>query len=207
MFKQVNNTDDKAIWEIIPVEDFELIDVKYSPIVGNNFKPTPYYLKSNTITNDGDTKITYELTINEKIMESSTFSKVEGITMTNKITTKVSVGLPLLKDGGEISSENTTAKNWSYQESQTEQKERTIQDKFSLEIPPHSKYTINITAVTYDINVTYIATLVGKESGQTIQLQGIWKGVECEGIDYHAFTLDGKPATIPGLRYFKCPLK
>ncbi|MBD9167710.1 hypothetical protein [uncultured Parabacteroides sp.] len=207
LFKEAYNTDNRAIWEIIPVEDFKLIDIKYSPTAGEKFKPTLDYIKSRTITNDGDTQITYGITISEKIMESSTFSEVEGITMTDKITTKVSVGLPIIKEGGEISYENTTARNWSYQESQTEQKERVIQDNFSLEIPPHSKYIIDITAVTYNIDVTYIATLVGKQSGKTIQLKGTWQGVECDGIDYHAYTLDGKPTTITGLRYFKCPLK
>lgn len=206
LFKHTEKTDNRAIWEIIPVEDFELTDIRYLPIPGKIFTPTLDYKKPRTITNDGDTKITHEIIISETIMESSTFSKVEGVTMTNKITTKANVGLPVINGGGEISHEHTTAKNWSYQESKTEQRERVIQDKFSIEIPPHTKYIIDVTAVTYNIDVTYIATLVGKKSGKTIQLKGTWRGVECNGIDYNAHTADGKAVTVTGLRNLRTTL-
>jgi hypothetical protein len=207
LFKQANSTDNRAIWEIIPVEEFKLTDIKYIPEPGKVFEPKINAIESRTIENSTDSEISYELSISEKVMESSTFSKVEGLNMTNKITMKVNIGLPLINEGGEISNENTTSKNWSFEESKTVERERTIQDKISLKIPPHKKYIITIVAVTYDINVTYVATLVGKTSGEVIKLKGTWQGVECDGIDYKAHTATGEDVTIPGLRYYKAPLK
>ena len=201
-----NNKDSKAIWEIIPVEDLELIDIKYEPIAGKKFTPVPELRQTIDVPNPTGITVLQQFNISEQVTETSSFSNVEGITTTYKITTKGKVGLPIIADG-EVSTENTTAKTWSYQETNTESRVRTISHVFTMELPPYAHYLIDVMMVIYNIDINYIATFKGKITGTIIQLKGKWEGVECKGLSYKPRDITGKPVVISGLKDFDAPLE
>lgn len=198
----VNRSDPRAIWEIVPVENLELLDIKYIPVTGKKFNPALSFRGTRKVENNTDSPITHTMLISEIVKESSSFSKTEGLSVTNKISIKTNVGLPLISNG-EVSAEQTTAKTWTFQESNTTERQRTIQDTFVIIVSPYSNYYIDVNIISYNIDVDYVATFKGVNSGKIIYLKGKWNGVECTGIDYKAHDLSGNPINIQGLRNLK----
>lgn len=202
IFGKINNLDPRAIWEIIPVEDYEFIEAKYIPVLGEEFKPTPVMVTSKTIHNNFSTIMNYSTKFSEEVTESSTFGKTEGLSITDKITISAKAGLPFIVNGT-VNGEHTTAKNWSYQESKTENRNRRMEDNISITIPPYTSYFVDAYIATYEIDIKYVATFKGITSGRILTLYGRWKGVEATQFYYNGRDPSGKPVEIPGLRSLK----
>lgn len=203
IFGKINNLDPRAIWEIIPVEDYEFVEAKYIPVLGEKFKPTPVVVTTKTIHNNSSAPLNYSTKFSEEVTESSTFSKTEGLSVTDKITVSAKVGLPVITAEGSISTEYTTTKNWSYQESNTLTNKRIMEDNISITIPPHTSYFVDVFITTYEIDVKYVATFKGIPSGRILTLYGRWKGIVATQFYYDGKDSSGKPVEIRGLRSLK----
>lgn len=175
---------DRGRWEISPVEDLELIDVKYSYVSTDKFQLKPLFLERRVFNNLSAVEDKDNITITQTVSESSTFSKVEGLTLTNKISSSINVGLPLIS-GGNINVDQTTAKTWNYTESHTETKTRQITDTYSLSIPAYSKVTLEIYAVSYEMDLTYIAILRNLSHTRTLTVRGRWSGLQVTELSYN----------------------
>lgn len=203
LFGKINNLDSRAIWEITPVEDLRLTDIKYIPVAGKKFEPTYMSRRPRDIQNTTNGPVEHTIIISEEVTETSHFSKIEGLNITNKVATKAKVGLPIITAEGEISKEHTTAKTWSYEESTTVETKRIFQDNFKIVVPPKTSYKIDVNLITYELDVMYVATFVGMVTGKIIQLKGKWTGVESSGIQYIPRGANGNPVKIEGFKTFK----
>ncbi len=178
--------DDRAIWEIVPVEEFKVLDMKYDQVVSEGDMIAPYPEQVDNIIvpntqNPNEVEQIYNYT--HGTTETSKFSKAEGITLTGKINTSFKVGIPIINAEGGISSEQTTSKTWSYTEENQEQKTKSVNISFSTKIPPYSHAVIKIYVMKYNITVTYVATLQGLTTGRTFKVKGKWSGIEA--TDYY----------------------
>lgn len=203
LFGKINNLDSRAIWEITPVEELKLTDIKYIPVAGKKFEPTFISRKPRDIQNMTNSPVEHTVTISEVVTETSHFSKTEGLNVTNKIATKAKVGLPVITAEGEISKEHTTAKTWLFEESTTKEQTRTLQDVFHMTVPPKTSYLIDVNLITYELDVIYVATFEGTETGKIIQLKGKWTGVESSAIQYILRDANGNPVKMEGFKTFK----
>lgn len=194
LFEKESKTEGRNLWEIIPVETFEIIDVKYTQEVTDRVNPSLQFIRAYNLNNiNGPSPLTHSFDVSEEYTESSTFGKTEGLTTTSKISNSASfkIGLPFIKGDGKVDTELTTQKSWTYSESKTVTNKKIIKDTFGYTAPPYTNIRINLNLMVYDLNVTYIMTLKGNKSGRTIKLKGKWEGVEATEFTYEPKIVQG----------------
>lgn len=186
-FAEENKTGGRHVWEIIPVESFEILDVKFAQEVTDRVAPSLKFIRAYNLSNiNGPSPLTHTFNVSEEYTESSTFGKTEGLTTTSKISNSTSfkIGLPLIGGDGKVDTEMTTEKSWTYSENRTVTNKKTISDTFGYTAPPYTNIRIDLYLMVYDLNVTYIMTLKGNKSGKIIKLKGKWEGVESTEFTY-----------------------
>lgn len=186
-FAEENKTGGRHVWEIIPVESFEILDVKFAQEVTDRVAPSLKFIRAYNLSNiNGPSPLTHTFNVSEEYTESSTFGKTEGLTTTSKISNSTSfkIGLPLIGGDGKVDTEMTTEKSWTYSENRTVTNKKTISDTFGYTAPPYTNIRIDLYLMVYDLNVTYIMTLKGNKSGRIIKLKGKWEGVESTEFTY-----------------------
>lgn len=194
LFGKENKTRGRNLWEIIPVETFEIIDVKYAQEVTDRVEPSLQFIRAYNLNNiNGPSPLTHSFDVSEEFTESSTFGKTEGLTTTSKISNSASfnIGLPFIKGDGKVDTELTTQKSWTYSEGKTVTNKKIIKDTFGYTVPPYTNIRINLNLMVYDLNVTYIITLKGNESDRIIKLKGKWEGVEATVFTYEPKVVQG----------------
>lgn len=194
-FAEENKTGGRDLWEIIPVESFEILDVKYAQEVTDRVAPSLKFIRAYNLNNiDGPSPLTHTFSVSEEYTETSTFGKTEGLTTTSKMSNSTSfkIGLPLISGDGKVDTEMTTEKSWTYSENRTVTNKKTISDMFGYTAPPYTNIRINLYLMVYDLDVTYIMTLKGNRSGRIIKLKGKWVGVEATEFTYEPKVVEGK---------------
>lgn len=181
-----SQTGGRDRWEIIPIEDFELTDISYAFVAGDKINLNPQLIRTENLVNNTNSSVSKKMVVNETVSETSNFSKVQGLNISNKISASIKVGLPKIVDGI-INADQTTTKNWSYTVGQSTTTTRQIQDEFNLTIPPYNTYKVECFIYNYDVDITYVATLRGKSSGRTIKMTGRWTGKEATHIDFKVY--------------------
>lgn len=193
-FAEENKTGGRNLWEIIPVESFEILDVKFAQEVTDRVAPSLKFIRAYNLKNiDGPSPLTHTFNVSEEYTESSTFSKTEGLTTTSKMSNSTSfkIGLPFIKADGKVDTDLTTEKKWTFSESRTVTNKKTISDTFGYTAPPYTSIRIDLYLMVYDLDVTYIMTLKGNESGRIIKLKGKWVGVEATEFTYEPKVVEG----------------
>lgn len=178
-FMEQSQANVSGIWEISPVGNFKVIDVKYYKEPGDRVDSSFVFKRDYEFDNRGkNTPIRHEFNVSEEMSETSTFGEVTGISMTEKVSMSASlnVGIPVINGKGEISSETTSSKSWTYTTTETKTKKRSFSDKVSVEIPANTLAKLRVYLVTYEPSVTYIATMEEIPTGKRIRLKGKWSG-------------------------------
>lgn len=198
-FDKESKTGSRHIWEIIPVETFTLTDVSYFMDSGDRIDSSLVYVRNYSLDNRGfPNPANHKVTISEKYETFSQFTEVKGLKMTNKISNSASVkiGIPLISIGGGVDWEKTTEKSWSYSTTQSETKQFTFTDEYSIVVPANLLTTLQVYKMNYNLNVSYVGTLVGNTTGRKIKLKGKWSGSIVSKFVYKPVTSNSIMSTI-----------
>lgn len=93
------------------------------------------------------------------------------------MTVESKVKVPFLAEG-KITTSVSAGQEFTYGKS--EEHSKTITRVVDVEVPANSMANVSFTIYTYNMDVPYIATCVGKTSGRKIKVRGMWHGVSVE---------------------------
>lgn len=166
-----------ALWEFVPVGEYEIVDLQYVRTSVDNITPKEVICARDEYQNSSSSTVTWDYTVTTKYSESSNFSKAEGVSTT--ISAGLHVGLPNLlgKDGildFNTSIQQQSNKSWNYGNSST--REVTETRTGHIPVPANTTMRLEATIVMYEGNVTYVATLREIGDNKTFRVKGKWTG-------------------------------
>lgn len=195
-YKETNNTN-LALWEIVPVGEFEIVNMEYVQTSVDNLTPKEVICARDEYTNTSSSTVTWDYSVVTKYSEKSDFSKTEGVTM--GITRGLKVGLPnllgVINLETNMSVQQQTNKSWTYGESST--KDITETRTGHIPVPPNTTIKLDATLVMYEGNLTYVATLRKVGDSKTFKVKGKWSGT-CFSM-FKAKTYDAKSRSLLGV--------
>lgn len=195
-YKEANNTN-LALWEIVPVGEFEIVNMEYVQTSVDNLTPKEVICARDEYTNTSSSTVTWDYSVVTKYSEKSDFSKTEGVTM--GITGGLKVGLPnllgVINLETNMSVQQQTNKSWTYGESST--KDITETRTGHIPVPPNTTIKLDATLVMYEGNLTYVATLRKVGDSKTFKVKGKWNGT-CFSM-FKAKTYDAKSRSLLGV--------
>ncbi|RHN09128.1 hypothetical protein DWZ32_04805 [Bacteroides intestinalis] len=169
-------SSDLALWEVVPVGEYELVDLEYVYTSVDNFNPTEVICDRDTYENPSSSVVTWNYTVTTKYTESSNFSKTEGVSVS--ISNGLSVGLPSVAGSPSIGINTTmqqqTSKSWTYGNSDS--KEFITTRTGNIPVQPHTTMRLEASVFMYEGTVTYVATLRKIGDTKTFRVKGKWEG-------------------------------
>lgn len=172
-----DSSTDLSKWQIVPVGEYELVDLEYVRTTVDSFEPTEVICDHDEYTNEHLSVDTWNYSLSTSYTEESNFSKTEGVSVT--ISGGLSVGIPnVLGDdsslGVNVSVQQQTNKSWTYgtSDSKTVTKTRTGQ----IPIQPGETVKLDAVLVMYKGSLTYVATLRKIGDTKTFRVKGKWSG-------------------------------
>ena len=175
ILSKANKQEDITKWEIIPIDDFNIEDIYYELTTNDKLNVTPIQIATKTLVNNTDVEASRTLTFQEVITNESSFSELNGLKITEKISSSQKIGIAKFWNG-EFTSDTTTEHNWTYSVNSKETQSYTITESVTQVVPPRTTIEAKLRAVKYNANMTYIAKLHGKNTQKTIYLKGKWNG-------------------------------
>lgn len=173
-FKTTGTDSDLAMWTIQPVGEYKVVDITYLALEEDILSRNDQRVDRATIENGKNESIMYHYMINGSYNESSNFSKTEGISVA--VTETVQIGIPIISgSSGSISSTQTSSKSWTFGKS--ESKTKTVQHSLDIPVPANSRTRVEAYMTSYNLSVTYIATLQSLTSNKTFRVKGKWDGI------------------------------
>lgn len=169
------NKSPRQEFKIIPVENFEVEKVEFSIDANATLTETPKVVFSDKFTNNGPISQKHSFSISETYKETSSFNKKTSYNVNVTVESKVKV--PFLAEG-KITTSVSAGQEFTYGKS--EEHSKTITRVVDVEVPANSMANVSFTIYTYNMDVPYIATCVGKTSGRKIKVRGMWHGVSVE---------------------------
>ena len=110
--------------------------------------------------------------ISEEVTETSNFTEKSAMSL--NISTTFSISVPAVVEG-QISTSVTTSVEHTYSESSSVK--RSISRSYPVKIPAMYHADLSVTLFDDVIDMNYVATCKGVESGRIIKISGIWHGV------------------------------
>lgn len=174
---KTNNSSSLALWEIVPVGEYELVGLEYVRTTVDSFESTEVICDHDEYTNEHLSVDTWNYSLSTSYTEKSDFSKTEGVSVT--ISGGLNVGIPnVVGDdsslGVNVSVQQQTNKSWTYgtSDSKTVTKTRTGQ----IPIQPGETVKLDAVLVMYKGSLTYVATLRKIGDTKTFRVKGKWSG-------------------------------
>ena len=174
---KTDNSSNLAQWQIVPIGEYELVNLEYVRTTDDNFEPTEVICDHDEYTNEHLSVDTWNYSLSTSYTEESNFSKTEGVSVT--ISGGLSVGIPnVLGDdsslGINVSVQQQTNKSWTYgtRDSKTVTKTRTGQ----IPIQPGETVKLDAVLIMYKGSLTYVATLRKIGDTKTFRVKGKWSG-------------------------------
>ncbi|MDR0332645.1 MAG: hypothetical protein LBI15_04200 [Dysgonamonadaceae bacterium] len=182
-------------WVISPVETFDMIDMKYDFLPNSNsFTATPRSIRVIRINNDSDIPSNETISVAETVTSQSTFSTTNNVSTSIALNSNVEIKIPVIATGG-INTTVTHNSGWSFTNGGTQTKSEVFTLSRTLQIPPRTRLVVELVAISYDMNITYIATLKGRTTGKIIRLTGTWESVLVQEDDINIYHPDGRAYT------------
>lgn len=180
-----------TMWEIIPVDEFEIKNITYELTTGDNLVVVPTLVDIRTVVNNTDEPITRQIQLQGVVTSSSSFSKTDKLTVSIKQDVSVKIGIAGFFEGS-LSQGVSGSKEWSYTVGGTETRSTTISETLTYVVPSRTTNTVKMIASKYDASLTYIAELKGVTTGKTVYLKGKWDGIVVQETRIEFYNSDGK---------------
>lgn len=182
---------DWAKWEISPLGEYSIEDIEYYFYDGGSLDSSVVVVDSYVMDNrNSSVEVKRTQSVSRKVTESSNFSKTEGISTMNSISSssKEQVSLPEINitSSSDVSISSSVTKTSSFSQGENIAKERTITTSYEVTVPPYTYYSIKTLLKEYTMNVRYVATLKGADD-VSFKVKGIWSGVQAIEMYQEAF--------------------
>lgn len=177
VFDNKANYNQTDMWKISLLDDAEILRLRYIK-EGNDYIDTvAISYKTYTYDNlDGETPILRELTIDETIKTTSTFTENYGLSTSFTNSASAKVGIPVIEMDLSFSSSYTTTNTWSFSFGKTEEKIVKYIDKMNYTIPPRKYAVVTTILRNYIAQLTYIAEVRERHTGKILYVKGKWNG-------------------------------
>lgn len=174
---KVENGGSLALWEIIPVGEYEIVDFEYVKTSVDDLTPYEVVCAQDEYENLSANAVMWDYSVTTKYSETSNFSRTEGVSVS--VTNGLHIGLPNLLGNSGILDVNTSIqqqmnKSWTYGNSET--KDLTENRTAHITVPANTKVRLEAVIVQYAGNLTYIATLRKMDDNKTFKVKGKWSG-------------------------------
>lgn len=179
-----------TMWEVIPVEEFEILDMKYQLTTGDDLVVVPQFLNSMTVSNDTDEPVVKVITIQNTVTNESNFSQTEKLSIAIKNGGSVKVGIPKFVEGS-FDSSTTSSQEWSFSFGNKETVTKTMSETVTQTIPARTTITVRLYASEYKASLTYVVKLKGLSTKKIIYLKGKWNGVVVQDSEMNFYYPDG----------------
>ncbi|MCM1301247.1 MAG: hypothetical protein NC226_05960 [Bacteroides cellulosilyticus] len=170
-FSKYNNSASQE-FEFAPIEQFVIQSIEYINDATATFSHKPSKILKDGFSNNGPIEQNYTLQISEEVTETSNFAEKSAMSL--NVSTTFSLSVPCLVEG-QISTSVTTSVEHTYSESSSVK--RAISRSYPVKIPPMYRADLSVTLFDDVIDMNYVATCQGVESGRIIKINGIWHGV------------------------------
>lgn len=180
-------TSELSFWQIHPVGEFSVEELKYYNTSGSLFERKDQEIKTAITYNDSDDPMTHTFQISGTTTQESNFSVTDRISIS--VTESVKVGVPGIYDG-QISSTQSTDKSWTF--GQRESRTTAEQYTYNVTIPPHSGKKLQAYRVSYDATVGFVAKLRNNIDGKTFRVRGEWTGVTTTDLYVRVSDIDNE---------------
>ncbi|MCC8187668.1 MAG: hypothetical protein LIP08_09230 [Bacteroides sp.] len=182
---ELAGNQDKSVWEIVPLEKFDLVSMDYYMDQTDIVKSLPVFYEEMIMNNNSPTPQTMTASFSRKATLTSNFSEEKGVSLSHTTTIKT-VGIPTFEASHSIT--GTTTQKFTYGTSDIQEDSRAY--SFPLVVPGYSSYKASVSVLMYEASVSYKATYKG-ELGNTLILTGKWEGVSAGVITYNILDLNG----------------
>lgn len=172
-----DNSTDLSKWKLVPVGEYELVDLEYVRVTVDNFEPSELICDHDEYTNHTSSVDTWNYSVTTTYTETSNFSKTEGVSVS--VSQGMSVGLPNILGKGSIINFNTTiqqqsSQSWTYGTSKTQTVTKTRTGQISVQ--PGETVRLEALLTMYKGSLTYVATLRKIGDTKTFKVRGKWSG-------------------------------
>lgn len=164
-------------FNIVPNDVFKLESIEYINDATATLSRIPDFATTWAYTNGTSVQQSITTSFGQKATKTSNHTNQS--TISTKLSTTVTVGVPFIVKG-EISTEIGGSLQYTYGKSETTEDTRNYD--IPLLIPANTRVTASATVTRYNMNVNYIATLRGQNTGKVIKVNGVWNGVDCTDI-------------------------
>ena len=164
-------------WQIVPIGEFELIDLQYVRTTTDNFDIQSVICDEDVYNNTTSSTQTWDYSVSVPFVETSNFSNTEGVKV--NMSHSASVGIPDVAGEGSSVNLNTTFQqqaSHSYTYGGSSQMSVTRTRTGHIEVKPYSSVKLIATLFSYSGTLTYVATLKKVGSNDTIKVKGKWSG-------------------------------
>lgn len=192
-YKSINSTD-LALWRVVPVGEFRLVDMEYlkSEIDGDFINRRDQFIMGTMFPGE-PFDVEHVLTVSETVRESSTFNETNGVSTQNQSSFHWSsqsgqAPLPVVSFSGDLSTSTTSSHSASY--TSTGEYDVAVSQSFKVVIPANTTCRIEVLKMSYNTILTYVATLEkvdGAEAGRRFRIRGQWEGVITTFLYYNIY--------------------
>lgn len=192
-YKSINSTD-LALWRVVPVGEFRLVDMEYlkSEIDGDFINRRDQFIMGAMFPGE-PFDVEHVLTVSETVRESSTFNETNGVSTQNQSSFHWSsqsgqAPLPVVSFSGDLSTTTTSSHSASY--TSTGEYDVAVSQSFKVVIPANTTCRVEVLKMSYNTILTYVATLEkvdGAEAGRRFRIRGQWEGVITTFLYYNIY--------------------
>lgn len=192
-FKTPHSTD-LALWRMVPVGEFRLIDVEYvkSEFDGDFINRRDQFIMGAIFPGE-PFDVEHTLTVSETVRESSTFNETNGVSTQNQSAFHWSsqsgqAPLPVVSISGDLSTSITSSHSTNY--TSTGGYDVAVSQTFKVVIPANTTCRVEVLKMSYNTTLTYVATLEkadGAEAGEKFRIKGKWVGIVTTFLYYNIY--------------------
>ena len=171
-------TQAKQQFEIRVVDDFEIQSIQYLNDARATITQVPDFMVNWSYRNGSSVQQSMTTNFGSKASRTSNFS--ENTSFSLKVSTSIKAEVPFIASG-EIQTEVGSSYQFTYGESETQEDTRNYD--FPLLVPSKTKVVATAKVTQFKLNVPYIATLKGVNTGNIIKVAGVWEGIDLTDVD------------------------
>lgn len=185
-----------AQWQVVPVGEFDIVKMEYEKSATYNdfIEPQDVFVDGAVIA-DLPREVQHVFNVSKSITKNSSFSKAEGVTVQKQNSFGFSIGIGDVSKvhigfNGQISNTITSSETLTWGEGASET--MNISQTFTVPIPPHTPCRIEVLWRTFNVSITYVATLEkvgGIAAGEQFKIKGKWKGVTSSVLYYNIYDM------------------
>lgn len=176
-FSKYNNNP-RQEFEIIPAETFVIEKIEFDVDAGAILSKAPLQIYKEGYSNTGPLEQSYTFNVNRSYSKSSEFNRKTSYNV--EVSTTVIAKVPFIAEG-EIETSINSGQEFTYGESESET--IAVSRNYPVKVPANHRADLSVVFFKYQMDVDYIATCRGLESGRRIEIRGVWNGTDVEETD------------------------